>query len=294
MAPHVLHADSEYARFQRRENGDRFQCRVRVGRRLLMPQLLSRLLQEQLPFPIKILPAESRALPLEHWYSFACFDAHGSEILRGAIAYESEADGEVGVQKGPDPMREELGGDPQVEVSLRAVLHCYDGKTETYLLPVPLAVQMLPASPLCYSHGKEPWVTRHEGAPCAALVVQVTGRDKRLALSITRYTNQAVGKGGDLRREKTMTMGLHRDSAQVEALQGQPLVFSVDLGTLELSIKDFLSLRPGSVIHIPQVTSSQGLLRYGGRPVAEVDLEVEHDGLNMKVREWLALPPQAA
>jgi flagellar motor switch/type III secretory pathway protein FliN len=122
----------------------------------------------------------------------------------------------------------------------------------------------------------------------------VTGRDKRLALSITRYTNQAVGKGGDLRREKTMTMGLHRDSAQVEALQGQPLVFSVDLGTLELSIKDFLSLRPGSVIHIPQVTSSQGLLRYGGRPVAEVDLEVEHDGLNMKVREWLALPPQAA
>lgn len=286
-------ADSACVRFQQRVNGRRLRFRIHLGGNPLAPPILSQLLRDAPPFPIRFLAPEVAALPFLRWHSFVYFDPNGSEVLRGAIADESEM-GEgaeySAALKADYQCFQAPETKPRVTLALCVPVTPFSVDSGSMLLPAPLPIQIIPSGALCNPVRREFGVGRYERALGAALEVQESRGGKRLVVTIIRNADWEQDKDSDSKREEPMVTTPKNYVEHAEQMGGQPLQFSVDLGALELSLKDFLSLQPGSVIHIPNIASSQGLLRYGGSPVAEVDIEVEHDGLSMKVREWLALP----
>ncbi len=72
------------------------------------------------------------------------------------------------------------------------------------------------------------------------------------------------------------------------------LQFTLDLGCLNISLEDFVSLRPGSTIRVPEINSSTGFLRYGGEPVASVEVSFEATELKIRVVDFFRVPVRDA
>lgn len=58
---------------------------------------------------------------------------------------------------------------------------------------------------------------------------------------------------------------------------------ALSLGSVELSLKDFLSLRPGDTVEFERPAEMTGVLSFAGNPWATVSLDLEDDAIKVKI-----------
>ena len=82
-----------------------------------------------------------------------------------------------------------------------------------------------------------------------------------------------------------------KEPAQNTALDSAAIRVTLDLGEIELSARELITLREGSVITFEKPNVVEGMLRIAGRPWAKVNIEVQRDTLTVRVTELCALGP---
>ena len=70
------------------------------------------------------------------------------------------------------------------------------------------------------------------------------------------------------------------------------LSVSMDLGEIELTVEELLSLRPGSKVSFVRPQTLSGCLRLSGGEWAYVDIALSESSMELTVRELAILPPK--
>ena len=69
--------------------------------------------------------------------------------------------------------------------------------------------------------------------------------------------------------------------------EGLPFLLEVDLGSFDMSIRDILALKPGSVLRTNHTAGVPLTLRAGGSPIAAVEVMLVEDALAVRVKNML-------